>query len=185
MSSGRTIVSTLKGPERRSASWVRATEIKWTTSIRVYLTVSHASATFTVDIAKSLRNVFASAFDPFHLMSEAQKCILFFFNACILRYYLSKLLTSLSCSLNAVFPGLKMWDTFACNTTKKLIHFIISIAVLENVPPDAGLQKRATFSTLNVGLTGTGYQTLATCVASSGTNRSAIHYALRNVSFGA
>jgi hypothetical protein len=33
-----------------------------------------------------------------------------------------------------------------------LTHFIISIAVLENVPPDAGLQKRATFSTLNVGL---------------------------------
>jgi hypothetical protein len=41
--------------------------------------------------------------------------------------------------------GLKMWDTFACATAKKLTHFIISIAVLENVPPDAGLQKRATF----------------------------------------
>jgi hypothetical protein len=26
-----------------------------------------------------------------------------------------------------------------------LTYFIISIAVLENVPPDAGLQKRATF----------------------------------------
>jgi hypothetical protein len=37
-------------------------------------------------------------------------------------------------------------------TAKFLSHFIISIAVLENVPPDAGLQKRATFSTLNVGL---------------------------------
>jgi hypothetical protein len=37
-----------------------------------------------------------------------------------------------------------------------LTHFIISIAVLENVPPDAGLQNRATFSTLNVGLVGTG-----------------------------
>jgi hypothetical protein len=57
-----------------------------------------------------------------------------------------------------------------------LTHFIISIAVLENVPPDAGLQKRDTFSTLNVGLAGTGNQTLATCVARSGTNRSAIHY---------
>jgi hypothetical protein len=56
-------------------------------------------------------------------------------------------------------------------------HFIISIAVLENVPPDAGLQKRATFSTLNIGLAGTGNRTRATCVASSGTNRSAIHYA--------
>jgi hypothetical protein len=37
----------------------------------------------------------------------------FFFSACILRYYLSKPLTSLSCPWNAVFPGLKMWDTFA------------------------------------------------------------------------
>jgi hypothetical protein len=58
-----------------------------------------------------------------------------------------------------------------------LTHFIISIAVLENLPPDAGLQKRATFSTLNVGLAGTGNQTWVTCVASSSTNRSAIHYA--------
>jgi hypothetical protein len=44
-----------------------------------------------------------------------------------------------------VFPGLKMWVTFACATANLLTHFIISIAVLENVPPDAGLQKRATF----------------------------------------
>jgi hypothetical protein len=36
-----------------------------------------------------------------------------FFNACIICYYLSKPLTSLSCPLNAVFPGHKMWDTFA------------------------------------------------------------------------
>jgi hypothetical protein len=43
------------------------------------------------------------------------------------------------------FPGLKMWVTFACATAKFSTHFIISIAVLENVPPDAGLQKRATF----------------------------------------
>jgi hypothetical protein len=49
-----------------------------------------------------------------------------------------------------------------------LAHFIISITVLENVPPDAGLQKRATFSTLNVVLAGTGNQTRATCAASSG-----------------
>jgi hypothetical protein len=60
---------------------------------------------------------------------------------------------------------------------KKLTHFIISIAVLENVPPNAGLHKRATFSTLNVGLAGTGNQTRATCVASSVASRSAIHYA--------
>jgi hypothetical protein len=43
------------------------------------------------------------------------------------------------------FPGLKMWVIFACATAKNLTHFIISIAVLKNVPPDAGLQKRATF----------------------------------------
>jgi hypothetical protein len=62
---------------------------------------------------------------------------------------------------------------------KKFNPFIISIAVLENVPPDAGLQKRATFSTLNVGLAGTGNQTRATCVASSVARRSAIHYAFK------
>jgi uncharacterized membrane protein YagU involved in acid resistance len=43
------------------------------------------------------------------------------------------------------FPGLKMWVTFACATANFLTHFIISIPVLENMPPDAGLQKRATF----------------------------------------
>jgi hypothetical protein len=43
------------------------------------------------------------------------------------------------------FPGLKMRVTFACATANFLTHFIISIAVLENVPPDPGLQKRATF----------------------------------------
>jgi uncharacterized membrane protein YagU involved in acid resistance len=43
------------------------------------------------------------------------------------------------------FQGLQMWDTFACAMAIFLTHFIISIAVLENVPPDAELQKRATF----------------------------------------
>jgi hypothetical protein len=43
------------------------------------------------------------------------------------------------------FPGLKMWVTFACATAIFLTHFLISIAVLEKVPPDAGLPKRATF----------------------------------------
>jgi hypothetical protein len=42
------------------------------------------------------------------------------------------------------FPGLKMRDTFVFATANFLSHFIISIAVLENVPPDLGLQKRAT-----------------------------------------
>jgi hypothetical protein len=39
------------------------------------------------------------------------------------------------------FPGLKMWVTFACATEFFSTHFIISIAVLKNVPSDAGLQK--------------------------------------------
>jgi hypothetical protein len=43
------------------------------------------------------------------------------------------------------FPSLKMWVTFAWATANFLTHFIISITVLENMPPDAGLQKRATF----------------------------------------
>jgi hypothetical protein len=42
------------------------------------------------------------------------------------------------------FPGLKMWVTLACATANFSTHYIISIAVLENVPPDEGLQKRAT-----------------------------------------
>jgi hypothetical protein len=70
-----------------------------------------------------------------------------------------------------------MWDTFAWAPAKILTHFIISIAVLENVPPAAGLQKSASFSSLSVGLAGTGNQTRATCVASSVTIPSAIHYA--------
>jgi hypothetical protein len=53
------------------------------------------------------------------------------------------------------FPGLKMWDTFACATAKFLTHFIISIAVLENVPLSRVTEK-SHFSTLIVGLTGTG-----------------------------
>jgi hypothetical protein len=53
------------------------------------------------------------------------------------------------------------------STAKILTHFIISIAVLENVPPDAGLQKRATFSTLNVGLAGIGNRTRATWQAAA------------------
>jgi hypothetical protein len=46
------------------------------------------------------------------------------------------------------------------------------------VPPDAGLQtEKSHFSTLNVGLAGTGNRTQATCLAGSVTRRSAIHYA--------
>jgi hypothetical protein len=103
--------------------------------------------------------------------------LFFFFNSCILWCYLSKPLTSLSCSLNALFLCLKMREHLCLRYCKKLTHFIISIAVLENVPPDAGFQKTATLSTLNVGLARTGNQIRATCVANSGTNRSAIHNA--------
>jgi hypothetical protein len=71
-------------------------------------------------------------------------------------------------------PPKSLQTTRYCNF---LTHFIISIALLENVPPDAGLQKRATLSTLNVGLAGTGNRTRSTCVASSVARRSAIHYA--------
>jgi hypothetical protein len=39
---------------------------------------------------------------------EIQHDFFFFFNGCILWYYLSKPLTSLSCSLNGVIPCLKM-----------------------------------------------------------------------------
>jgi hypothetical protein len=46
-----------------------------------------------------------------------------------------------------------------------------------NVPSDAGLQKRSTFFTLNIGLDGTENQTQATCLAGSVARRSAIHYA--------
>jgi hypothetical protein len=47
-----------------------------------------------------------------------------------------------------------------------------------SAPPDTGLQKRETFSTLNVGLAGTGNRSPDTCVASSSTNHSAIHLTL-------
>jgi hypothetical protein len=45
-----------------------------------------------------------------------------------------------------------------------------------NVPLDAGLQKRANFSTLIVHLAGTRDLTRTICVSGSGVNRSAIHY---------
>jgi hypothetical protein len=71
--------------------------------------------------------------------------------------------------------ALSCGNTFAF-ATANLNLFIISIAVIENVPLDAELHKRATFSTLIVGLAGTGDETQATCVARSGANRSAIQY---------
>jgi hypothetical protein len=70
--------------------------------------------------------------------------MIFFLEAfCDISYRLGRI-THFGVFSNA-FPGLKMWVTFACTKAIFLAHFIISIAVLENVPPDAGLQKRATF----------------------------------------
>jgi hypothetical protein len=74
-----------------------------------------------------------------------------------------------------VDPASRCGNTFAFDTANSNL-FIISIAVLENVPLDAGIQKRANFFTLIVGLAGTWDQTRATCVASSSVNRSAFHY---------
>jgi hypothetical protein len=56
----------------------------------------------------------------------------------------------------------------------KLYSAIAVLAINEH--PDADLQKRTNFSTLMVGLSGTGDQTQATCVACSGDRLSAIHY---------
>jgi hypothetical protein len=69
-----------------------------------------------------------------------------FFSRGVLQYFTQRLggITPFGVVSDA-FPGLKMWDTFDCTTANILTHFIISIAVLENMPPDAGLQKRATF----------------------------------------
>jgi hypothetical protein len=61
-------------------------------------------------------------------------------------------------------------------TAKFLTHFIISIAVLENVPLSRVTEK-SNFSILNVGLARTGNRTRATCMAGSVSRRSAIHYA--------
>jgi hypothetical protein len=61
-------------------------------------------------------------------------------------------------------------------TAKFLNHFIISIAVLEN-EPISRVTENSNFSTLNVGLAGTGNRTQATCMAGSVSRRSAIYYA--------
>jgi hypothetical protein len=45
------------------------------------------------------------------------------------------------------FPGLKMWDTFACATAIFLTFFVISIAVLKNVPLTQGYRKEPLFHT--------------------------------------
>jgi hypothetical protein len=119
-------------------------------------------------------------------------------NACILRYYmyLSKTLTGLSCSLNAVFLGLKMWDTFAFDcfdfkvrpktlaknpclqrqsnlkspqTTCNCIflsNYKVQLHCLQRAP-GCRVTEKSHFSTRNLGLDGTGNQTQATCLAGS------------------
>jgi hypothetical protein len=82
--------------------------------------------------------------------------------------------------LNTMFrlvnsPVSRYGNAFAFATANFKLY-IISIAVLENVSPDAGLQKRANFSALIVGLAETGDQTRAICLARSGAYRSAIRY---------
>jgi hypothetical protein len=109
-------------------------------------------------------------------VARCQTCVLFFFSPCILRYYLSKPLTSLSCPLNAVFPGFKMRDTFAfdCLLTYKvrpgtgvqpqslnrllaaaifLSNYTVQLQCLQCAPGHRVTEK-SNFSTLNVGLGG-------------------------------
>jgi hypothetical protein len=131
------------------------------------------------------------------LCAAARLCLFFFsfFNACILQTYLSKPLTSLSCSLNAVFPGLKMWDTFAfdcfdfkvrpgtpgrtnnlagsaqtvqpqVSTDYLLLIFFYhstpcncsacNLPLDARLPQDTRVPEKSHFSTLNLGLAGTG-----------------------------
>jgi hypothetical protein len=80
----------------------------------------------------------------------------------------------LSTGFYSVSPTSKSQQTLA--TAKFLTSFIISSAVLENVPLSRVTEKN-NFSTLNVGLAVTKNQTQATCMAGSVSRRSAIHYA--------
>jgi hypothetical protein len=79
-------------------------------------------------------------------------------------------------SLCTLDPGLKMREHHRflyCNFCYPTIQCYCNAC---NVLPEEGLQKRTNFSTLIVGLAGTGDQTRSTCVAGSCDNRSAIHF---------
>jgi hypothetical protein len=80
------------------------------------------------------------------------------------------LITRAEYRVPSVSPTSKSQQTLA--TAKFLTHFIISIAVLENVSLSRVTEK-SNFSTLN----GTGNRTRATCMAGSVSRRSAIQYA--------
>jgi hypothetical protein len=69
--------------------------------------------------------------------------------------------------------ALRCGSTFAFATAFFFIHLYSSVCSACNVPPDAGLQKKANFSEL---IERTGDQTRAICGAGSDNNRSAIHY---------
>jgi hypothetical protein len=81
---------------------------------------------------------------PYYTFCNTKQIIIFFSRG-VLRYFTQTWRNNSFGVFSDAFPGLKMWVTFACATANFLTHFIISIAVLENVPPDAGLQKNATF----------------------------------------
>jgi hypothetical protein len=67
-------------------------------------------------------------------------CI-YFFNACIFQNYLSKTLTSLSCSLKKVFPWFKMLEHLCFCYCKFVNLHIISTSVLDYIPQAQGYIK--------------------------------------------
>jgi hypothetical protein len=71
-------------------------------------------------------------------------------------------------STSSTDPGPKMWDAFTCATANLLIHLLSQLQCLRSCPLTQGYRKEPPF------LFGTGNQTQSTCVASSGTIRSAI-----------
>jgi hypothetical protein len=61
-------------------------------------------------------------------------------------------------------------------TANFLSNYTVQLQCLQ-CTPGRRVTEKSHFSTLNVGLAGTGIRTQATCLAGSGTNRSTIHYA--------
>jgi hypothetical protein len=106
------------------------------------------------------------------------KFSLFFFNACTLRYYLSKPLTGLSCSLNAVFPCLKMREHLClryCNFFN--LFYNLNCSAWERAPWRRVTEKSHLFHSKRRSGRDRESNTRATRMASSGTNRSTVHFA--------
>jgi hypothetical protein len=61
-------------------------------------------------------------------------------------------------------------------TAKKLSNYTVQLQCLQRAP-GRRVTEKSYFSTLIIGLAGTGNQTQATCLAGSVSKRSAIHYA--------